>query len=171
MGNPASAEFKPGENIPEVAEKWAKALALRTAGATFDQIARQLGYASPSGAYEAVMSALKATLREPAESVRVMEVERLDRLMLGLWKAATATATATDPRGPDLESLDRVLKIMDRRAKLLGLDAPQKVAATTPDGTAEAMNGLPPGGLDRLAILLTAAQERRDKDQANHEPG
>ena len=31
-------------------------------------------------------------------------------------------------------AIDRMLRIMDRRAKLLGLDMPTKVAPTTPDG-------------------------------------
>jgi hypothetical protein len=125
MGNPAAGQFKPGQELPDVAEKWGKALALRRAGATFAQIARQVGYAEEGAAHKAVMSAIKATLREPAEEVRTLEVERLDRLMLGVWQRAIDGKS---------EAIDRVLKIMDRRARLLGLDAPRKLAATDPDG-------------------------------------
>lgn len=125
MGNPRASELKPGEQIPEVAARWAKALALRMAGANYDQIAAQCGYASRSGAYAAVLAAIKATLREPAEDVRTLEVERLDRLMLGVWQRAC---------GGDSEVIDRVLKIMSRRSSLLGLDAPQKQEITGKDG-------------------------------------
>jgi hypothetical protein len=64
------------------------------------------------------MAALKATLQEPADELRKMELERLDRLLLAVWGQA-----AKGNQG----GIDRALKIMERRAKLLGLDAPTKV--------------------------------------------
>lgn len=36
--------------------------------------------------------------------------------------------------GPRLAAIDRLLKIQERRSKLLGLDKPTKVASTDPDG-------------------------------------
>lgn len=39
---------------------------------------------------------------------------------------------------PKLASIDRLLKIQERRARLLGLDKPTKVAPTNPDGSKEA---------------------------------
>lgn len=36
--------------------------------------------------------------------------------------------------GPKLAAIDRAVRLMERRARLLGLDAPAKVAPTTPDG-------------------------------------
>jgi hypothetical protein len=56
-GRPVDA-FVAGEKDPVVAARWAKAMELRAAGRTFAQIADELGYASPSGAYQAVMDAL-----------------------------------------------------------------------------------------------------------------
>ena len=64
------------------------------------------------------MAALKATLQEPADELRTLELERLDRLLLGVWGQA-----AKGNQG----AVDRALKIMERRARLLGLDAPTKV--------------------------------------------
>lgn len=49
--------------------------------------------------------------------VRV-EVQRLDRAMAAIW---------TKVQGGDLEAIDRMVKLMERRAKLLGLDAPKRV--------------------------------------------
>lgn len=46
-----------------------------------------------------------------------MEVERLDALLLGIW----ANARSGIP-----EYVDRALKIIARRAALLGLDAPKQ---------------------------------------------
>lgn len=114
----------PGERDPEVALKWAKAIDLRRTGLTYDQIAERLGYASRSGAYDAVMGGLRATLKEPADELRALESERLDALLAGIWEQATHG---------DLDCLDRALKIMARRAALLGLDAPARADIRTSD--------------------------------------
>lgn len=99
------------------AERQKQAMQLRLAGASYDDIAARLGFAGRGGAWRAVMSALKQTLQEPADELRKMELERLDRLLLGVWGQA-----AKGNQG----AIDRALKIMERRAKLLGLDAPTK---------------------------------------------
>jgi hypothetical protein len=101
------------------------ALELRKAGATYQMIADQLGYASTRGAHKAVASALKATLREPADAVRILEAERLDAAQLALWKRCV---------GGDEKAIARLLSIMDRRAKLLGLDAPSRRELSGPEG-------------------------------------
>lgn len=88
---------------------------LRIAGKSFEHIAEELGYRSLSGAHKAVTTALKKTLQEPADELRTMEAERLDRMLEGLWDKA---------RSGDTWSVDRVLNIMERRARLLGLDKP-----------------------------------------------
>jgi hypothetical protein len=111
-----------GESMTSVrrlsaAEKQRQALELRKACASYPDIARQLGYASASGAFKAVASALLKTLREPAEAVREIELARLDRLHLALWPAAIQG---------DPVAIDRVLKVMARRAALGGLDAPNR---------------------------------------------
>lgn len=94
-----------------------KALQLRMAGATFQAIADQCGYKNAQRAHEAVKRAIKAIPRQEATEIKQMEADRLDRLMLAIWERAT--------KG-DTEATDRILKIMKRRADLLGLDAPAK---------------------------------------------
>jgi len=94
-----------------------QALELRKAGATYQAIADQLGYASPHGAHAAVASALKATLREPAEALRELELVRLDSALLGIWRRV---------QSGDYKAIDRLVRIMERRAKLLGLDTPRR---------------------------------------------
>jgi hypothetical protein len=68
---------------------------------------------------------LRETLQEPADEVRQLELLRLDRYL---------SAIAEKVDSGDLKAIDRALKIMERRSKLLGLDAPQKVAPTDPTG-------------------------------------
>lgn len=65
------------------------------------------------------MSAIRRTLREPAEEVRQLEVARLDRMMRSLWERVL--------KG-DAVAINACLSIMDRRARYLGLDTPQKHA-------------------------------------------
>jgi gamma-glutamyl:cysteine ligase YbdK (ATP-grasp superfamily) len=80
----------------------------------FIDIANELGYKAESGAFRAVKAGLQKTLQEPADQLRTMEAERLDRMLEGLWEKAITGHTW---------EVDRVLAIMDRRAKLLGLDS------------------------------------------------
>lgn len=46
----------------------------------------------------------------------------------------TPLTAAIGDDAPRLAAIDRLLKIQERRARLLGLDKPTKVAPTTPDG-------------------------------------
>ncbi len=98
-----------------------QALELRKAGVSYEAIASRLGYRDRSGAYRAVTAALKLTLREPAEELRTLELERLDAMLLALWRRVQAG---------DEKAVDRVLRIMERRARLLGLDAPLRSELT-----------------------------------------
>jgi hypothetical protein len=110
------------------AERQRKALELRAIGMTYEAIADQVGYKSRQAAFDAIDRALKKMLREPAEQARNLDLKRLDAMTLALWSQA---------RQGNQGAIDRLLRIMERRAKLLGLDAPTKVAPTTPDGTRE----------------------------------
>jgi len=106
----------------EISLKQAQALELRKAGASYGAIAERLKFKNAARAYEAVRAALQKTLRPPAEELRQLESERLDALLLALWSQA---------RQGNLGAVDRVLRVMERRARLLGLDAPIKTDITT----------------------------------------
>lgn len=112
MGRPA----KPTPSAEQL-EREALALDLRRAGYEYSQIAEQTGYANASGARKAVQRALKRGFVEPAEDLRTLEADRLDLAHRAVWTSAL--------RG-DLKAIDRVVKISDRRSKLLGLDAPTR---------------------------------------------
>lgn len=102
----------------KAAHRQAEALKLRASGMRYEDIAKQLGYKNHQGAWKAVKTALKKTIQEPADELRQMEAERLDRMLEAMWAKATSS-TAKDATW----YVDRVLKIMERRAALLGLDA------------------------------------------------
>lgn len=102
-------------------ERQAQAVQLRKAGHSFDEIAQRLGYAGKQGAHKAVMTALRKMLQEPTDELRALELERLDSMLNALWPGIMRQDAYT-PRAVEV-----ALKVMDRRAALLGLDAPKQV--------------------------------------------
>jgi hypothetical protein len=98
-----------------------KALELRRGGATYPQIAEHIGCAI-SSAYELVQSGLRETLQEPGDDVRQIELERLDLMLRALLPCALQQGDAAQARCAEV-----ILKLMDRRAKYLGLDLPQRM--------------------------------------------
>ena len=106
-------ESKTSKRRLKARERWLAALELRKRGLTFEAIAQELGYAGAPQAYKAVMSALKETFREPTKELRDLEAARLDAMQEKIWGKT----------GPEkMAATDRLLRIMERRAKLLGLD-------------------------------------------------
>ncbi|HET9819638.1 MAG TPA: hypothetical protein VFP92_10795 [Rhodanobacteraceae bacterium] len=97
--------------------KAAKAMELRMEGKTFQAIADEAGYNSPQAAYDAVKRSLLAVIQEPAEELIRIELERLDVL----WGIQYLNAQAGD-----VQAMAACMRLMERRAKLLGLDAPVK---------------------------------------------
>jgi hypothetical protein len=137
------AESKTSRKRLEAFERKLRALELRKGGATFEQIGKTLDV-STATAYSYVMEALKETLREPADELRTLELERIDRLALALWPRAVGERESVDGRivvhPADLRAVDRVVKLMERRAALLGLDAPQKLEQSGSNGGPISLN-------------------------------
>lgn len=104
----------------ESAETTAQMLELRKKGWTYRAIGEKYGMSAPS-AYERVKKALYNTVAEPAEDLRQMELERLDDLY---------TKLSAKIEAGDVRAISTALSIMDRRAKMLGIDAPMKVESS-----------------------------------------
>lgn len=111
------------------AERDSKALELRKSGLSYEQIAKALSplYPGISGAKSAfniidkALSRLADETEQSAQVLRQLEIQRLDVMLVGLWPEARAGKGW---------AVDRCLAIMDRRSRLLGLDAPLKVQHT-----------------------------------------
>lgn len=95
-------------------ERRAKALELHLAGATYESIANAVGYASKSGAHKAVQEALDDLGKYGPDEATETELARLDAMLTGLWPKA---------RRGDVQAIDRVLKIGERRSVLLAMSA------------------------------------------------
>ena len=96
---------------------------MRQAGATLEDIAKQLGFKGAAGAYKSVMRELGATAQdhgEGTEAVRQLELNRLDQMQFPLWPQVLSG---------DVQATTTALRIQERRAALLGLDAPKQIEA------------------------------------------
>lgn len=126
------------------AERRGKAIALRLAGMDYDNIAQRLGYADRAAACKDIQRALEANVAQQtqsADTLREVELMRLDRLQAAAWQAAAQG---------NLKAIETVLKVVDRRCRLLGLDAPIKADISVSDAlTSE---------IERLAAQLGVAE-------------
>ena len=143
---------------PELVDKEVKVLELRRAGLTWQRIAEETGYADHTGAYAAYKRAIKRTMQQPADELREQEVDRIDRLQLALWPKAM--------KG-DERSISTIVRLMERRAKLLGLDAPTRIQQDVTTWTGDE-------SIDRavrdLAALLTANDADSSGESAMAKP-
>lgn len=101
------------------AERRDRAIQLRLSGMSASEIAKKLRYPDLNTVYRDLGEAMQDKVRSQheVEQLRQIELMRLDKLMQGRWRKAI--------EGDDV-ALGGVLRIMARRAKLLGLDAPTK---------------------------------------------
>ena len=106
-------------------QRQAEALELRLSGLTFPEISKKMGLVKGT-VWKLVHDAMASTLRESSDAVRAMELDRLDRLTKILDKRIQ--------NGYDDKAISSYMKVMDHRAKLLGLYAP--VTLQGPDGEA-----------------------------------
>jgi len=112
---------------PERIDKERAIVELRTEGYVWREIA-QIVSMSTAGVYKAYNRAMTRVIAPSIEEHREMELDRLDILQRTYWQPAV---------NGNLRAADYVLRVIDKRAKLLGLDAPLKVQAevVTYDGS------------------------------------
>ena len=106
-----------------VSERQRLIMRYRRQGMTVNEIAESLDTTSShvSSSLETAYRALHA--EDEAVVARQVDLERLDQLHFSYWAAA---------KEGDIKAADFILKTMDRRAKMLGIDAPIQ---TQTDGT------------------------------------
>lgn len=125
---------------PETARRDAEAAELRAQGYTYQQIADQLRYSDKGEAHHAVQRALQAIVKEPAEKLRTLELARLDAMYEAAMRVLERKHVTVsngqvirldnepiEDDTPVLQAIDRLLKVQERRARLLGLDAPKQL--------------------------------------------
>ncbi|MDJ0342277.1 hypothetical protein QMK19_03625 [Streptomyces sp. H10-C2] len=111
----------------KTAERRTQAVKMRTEGHTYTQIAQALGYAGRNAAHMDIKRALEKHVVEEGIALEVwreLELGRLDAMQLAIWPEAMAGNT---------RAIETCLKILDRRAKYLGLDTAIKLEVLTVD--------------------------------------
>jgi len=117
------------------AERRAFVLNLRKSGATYRQIAdaavREFGLEKLPGAWceryahkdvARELERLRTEMKPDTEDVRQMQLERYNRLLLGVWQQAISG---------NLQATDRAMKLVQAICQLLGVNAPTGLDLTT----------------------------------------
>lgn len=126
--------------------KAAASLQMALAGSNWTEIATAMGYPTPRAARVAVEKALEKELRasdDSIEKMRKMAGQRLERLLRAIWPKAI------DPNSPEqLAAVEKARALVDRHARLFGLDAPTEVIVHNPTMTE----------IERWVAVATAAK-------------
>lgn len=101
----------------ETAELSRRCLELRLAGGSLEHIGQAVGL-HKSNVSRRIKAALADIPAAEAETLRTLENERLDAMQVAIWRQV---------REGDLGAVDRAIRISERRSRLNGLDAPQRV--------------------------------------------
>lgn len=110
-------------NLALAAARRVRAVELKTAGLTYEQVADELGYTSRGTAYNVVAKALREQTTEAVGSLRDLENARLDALQLALWDAAMTG---------DVRAALAIVKIVKARVHLNGLEPPESSSGVVP---------------------------------------
>ena len=131
----------------EVRDREAEVVRLRRQGMTFDDIAAAVGFTNKGTAYTTWKNANARIIVEDVDEIRKLEGERLDTAQAAIWD---------DVLAGDVAAVNTLLRLMDRRSKLFGLDSPVRVQAevTKLDSGANIDDEVA-----RLAALLEASEE------------
>ncbi len=111
----------------QAAERKARIIELRRAGYLLREIADEVGVSKQycCRVIQRHLEDLAKELTDDVARLRWQEYERLEAALKAVWPQALEG---------DLKATDRVIKIMEREAKLFGLDAPQRQEVTGRDG-------------------------------------
>jgi hypothetical protein len=108
-------------------ERRQRALTLRTAGATFEAIAQELGWSGPSGAHYAVKKARQelnaAAPIENAEELRSVHYARLNELLSRVWPSAMGGTIDGRYIPPNIKSVREARLIVAQITDLMGVKA------------------------------------------------
>lgn len=122
----------PRGQAAQAREREALLIRLRRDGATFQQIADHLGYSSASNAHRAYRRAMERIPAVEAAEYRALALQRLEALWQVTWEKAQALG--------DPAAVRACVRILERQARLLGLDAPTNLRVSDGlDGEIEAL--------------------------------
>jgi len=125
-GRPNPAQRKTSKQSIKLAARDGEILEMRLRGYTCTEIGNVYGLTS-QGVVNVIKRRCEDYVAESAYKIAAVEDQRLEMLL---------KSTFTKALDGDLAALDACLKVMARRAKLLGLDAPAQTEISGRDGGA-----------------------------------
>ena len=129
------------------------AVAMRIAGAAYSEIARTLDFTSAHQARMSVEATLAATAGgNDREQLRFVEARRLERLLRSLWRKAL-----DENHDEHLAAIRTALAVIDRHARLYGLDAPAEMVVYSPSREE----------IDRFVAVAAASLTAKLPDEAD----
>lgn len=108
---------KPGTDLVVTRERENQALEMKLAGLSYAEIAKQMGY-TRQAAWKAVWRRLNEFPAENAAELRKLENARYDKLQARAWLKM---------QQGDIKAMQIITSIMQQRARLNGLNAPERV--------------------------------------------
>jgi hypothetical protein len=108
------------------ATRAAEAMKLRAHLLTYEEIARRCGYAGPSACRKAILREMDRVVVKNVDELRDAELHMLNIMHGRCWQRFM------DDKNPwSHAEVERILKISERRSKLMGLDTPVDQAMNT----------------------------------------
>lgn len=116
-----------GVKAIETIEREAIAFELRKQGLSYNEIGKRLNTTSTTAwnYVNSVLTSINEKLNEDVTRVRILEVSRLDDMLAKLYPKIMAGQEG---------AITTALRIAERRSKMLGLDAPEKINHAGADG-------------------------------------
>ena len=104
-------------------------LNLRKRALPYDLIADHLGISEDEAKRlgKKAISALKQDDVAELDLARRLQIEQLEAMIAAIYAQATGSTIYGDRLPVQLEAIDRMVKLLDAKAKLLGLNAPQRI--------------------------------------------
>lgn len=146
-----------------VALRRREVIRLRCKGHTLDEITDLWNTANPEfGVSRAsVANDVKESLRKAVEENKLETNQYRELLLMRLDSALKAEKFQLQIEKGNLLAIDRLIKLTERYSKLLGTDAPTKVANTDPTGEKEASGLSDTERAERIREILRRAEERK----------
>lgn len=135
--------------MEKIAERRVKALELRKDGKSYRAIAKLLGVdlRTAFDDVQAELRALREQATDAAEQVKDLELARCDEM--------TEALSSKVGKG-DTQAIQANIRVMERRAKLLGIDAPTKTQGTVAVFDANKVSQVPDS---ELQVLMENARK------------
>ena len=166
MAKKKTTQSASSKQIIDARRKEGMALELRLSGVTLADIANMVGYKDASGAKYAIDRAIKRLGKpEKAKELREMELRRLDKFFVKI-----SEIIANKPADKVLQAIAQGLNIMERRAKLCGLDAAEKHMDVLPDEIRVSGMSREEWAREQLQAMAREAKERKAEDDGGSNP-